>query len=87
MESKLFSASMLEGRFKSKVDQILHVYICITFTRTPADLDARRDRYECKISTFPPTDGIMQLVERVAIEMQRSNVVFSAITTSGTFTQ
>ena len=51
----------------------------------PEDVEALRDRYECNITTYPPSDTVMQLVDRVAIELIRENVplLFSEVSTSG----
>ena len=46
-------------------------------------MDAQRDRYECKITSYPPTNRTMKLVEQVAIDLERLSIVFSSLITSG----
>lgn len=46
-------------------------------------MDAQRDRFECKITSYPPTNRTMKLVEQVAIDLERLSIVFSSLITSG----
>lgn len=46
-------------------------------------MDAQRNRYECKITSYPPTNGIMKLVDQVAIDLERLSIAFSSLNTSG----
>ena len=50
------------------------------------DVDARRDRFECKITTHLQSNTYLQLANRVANELRRNNVAYSDVKTSGMYT-
>ena len=62
-----------------------HLLSFVIPSRTPVDIDARRDRYECNITTYSPASNAVELVERVANEISREDIqIYSALITSGT---
>lgn len=69
-----------------KIYSMQRVHIAFIISRTPADVETQHDRYECNITSYPPTNRIMQLVKQVAIELERTSVlIFSSLTTSGIY--
>ena len=52
--------------------------------RISDDIEAQRNRYECNITTYPPTDTGEELVERMANEIRRERItIASALLISG----